>query len=160
MRASGYMTTKDAGSYDLAAEIRPIVSSCFLIPLLETATPVMSHLGRELREAITEFQSDEPRERLLRSYGLYRFTEYTITGRSQLQREFNLTCERGFAADREDSASDGCCFAVPITAQGGEVPAGISVSLPKLRMRDAGQEERFVKALMLAAREIAEALFN
>jgi IclR family acetate operon transcriptional repressor len=203
LQASGYMASKDGGSYDLAAEIRPIVSSRFPIRLLKTATPVMNRLGRELREtinlaalfenrieviaveespeiirmtnvighilpphasslgkAITAFQSDERRERLLRSYGLNRFTEHTITDRSQLQREFSLTCEQGFAADREESVSDGCCFAVPVSAPGGEVRAGISVSLPKLRMRDAGQEERFVKALMLAAREIAEALFN
>lgn len=202
LQASGYLTQQEAGKYDLVSEVRPIVSSRFLIRLLKTATPVMSVLGRELRETInlaalfenrveviaveespeiirmtnvighilppnasslgktiTAFQPDERREKLLRSYGLYRFTEHTITDRSQLQREFNMSREQGFAADREESVSDGYCFAVPIVSPTGDVPAGISISLPKLRIRNAEQEEAFVKALKGAAAEISEALF-
>jgi DNA-binding IclR family transcriptional regulator len=202
LQASGYLTQQEAGKYDLVAEVRPIVSSRFLIRLLQKATPVMSALGRELRETITlaalfenraeviaveespqiirmsnvighilppnasslgktitAFQPDERREKLLRSYGLYRFTEHTITDRSLLQREFDLTREQGFGVDREESVSDGYCFAVPIVAPGGDVPAGISVSLPKLRIRNTDQEAMFIKALKAGAAEIADALF-
>ena len=202
LQASGYLTQQEAGSYDLVPEVRRIVSSRFLIRLLKIATPLMSDLGRELRETInlaalfenrveviaveespeiirmtnvighilppnasslgkviSAFQPDERREKLLRSYGLYRFTEHTITDRSQLQREFNASREQGFAADREESVEDGYCFAVPILASGGEVPAGISVSLPKLRIRNSEQEEKFVKALKTSAATISAALF-
>jgi IclR family acetate operon transcriptional repressor len=202
LQASGYLTQQEAGRYDLVSEVRSIVSSRFLIRLMKKATPVMSALGRELREtinlaalfenraeviaveespqvirmtnvighilppnasslgkAITAFQSDERREKLLRSYGLYRFTEHTITDRSLIQQEFDLTRERGFAVDREESVSDGCCFAAPIVAPGGDVPAGISVSLPKLRIRNAEQEAMFIKALKAGAAEISESLF-
>ena len=52
LQASGYLVQQEAGKYDLVSEVRPIVSSRFLIRLLKTATPVMSVLGRELRETI------------------------------------------------------------------------------------------------------------
>jgi IclR family acetate operon transcriptional repressor len=202
LQASGYLTQRQEGSYDLVSEVRRIVSSRFLIRLLKAATPLMNDLGRELRETInlaalfenrveviaveespeiirmtnvighilppnasslgkviSAFQPDERREKLLRSYGLYRFTEHTITDRLQLQREFDASRERGFAADREESVSDGYCFAVPILTPEGEVPAGISVSLPKLRMRNAEQEEKFVKALKTTAANISARLF-
>ncbi len=127
LQASGYLTQQEAGKYDLVSEVRPIVSSRFLIRLLKTATPVMSAIGRELRETInlaalfenrveviaveespqiirmtnvighilppnasslgkviTASQPEERREKLLRSYGLYRFTDHTITDRSEL----------------------------------------------------------------------------
>ncbi len=62
--------------------------------------------------------------------------------------EFSVTRSADrFAADREESVSDGYCFAVPILTRDGDVRAGISVSLPKLRIRNAEQEELFVKAL-------------
>ena len=202
LQASGYLTQRQEGSYDLVSEVRRIVSSRFLIRLLKAATPLMNDLGRELRETInlaalfenrveviaveespeiirmtnvighilppnaislgkviSAFQPDERREKLLRSYGLYRFTEHTITDRLQLQREFDASRERGFAADREESVSDGYCFAVPILTPEGAVPAGISVSLPKLRMRNAEQEEKFVKALKTTAANISARLF-
>ncbi len=202
LQASGYLTQHDTGNYDLVPEVRRIVSSRFLIRLLKAATPVMSDLGRELRETInlaalfenrveviaveespevirmtnvighilppnasslgkviSAFQNDERREKLLRSYGLYRFTEHTITDRTLLQREFDKSRAMGFATDREESVSDGYCFAVPILGASGEVPAGVSVSLPKLRMRNAAQEENYVKSLQAAAARISEALF-
>jgi IclR family acetate operon transcriptional repressor len=202
LQASGYLTQHDTGSYGLVPEVRRIVSSRFLIRLLKAATPLMSNLGRELRETInlaalfenrveviaveespeiirmtnvighilppnasslgkviSAFQPDDRREKLLRSYGLYRFTEHTITDRTDLQREFNDSRAQGFAADREESVSDGYCFAVPIMGPNGEVPAGLSVSLPKLRMRNAEQEDRFVKSLQTAAARISTALY-
>jgi IclR family acetate operon transcriptional repressor len=116
--------------------------------------PNASSLGK----AITSFQSDERREKLIRSYGLYRFTPQTITDRPELQREFERVRERGFATDREESVADGYCFAVPIFGKSGDVPAGISVSLPKQRMRNAGQEDRFFEALKATAAQISAAL--
>jgi len=116
--------------------------------------PNASSLGK----VITAFQSDERREKLIRSYGLYRFTPQTITDRTELQREFERAREQGFAADREESVADGYCFAVPIFGGRGDVPAGLSVSLPKLRMRDAAQEERFVEALKATAARISAGL--
>jgi IclR family acetate operon transcriptional repressor len=116
--------------------------------------PNASSLGK----VITAFQPDERREKLLRSYGLYRFTPQTITDRSELQRELDRVREQGFAADREESVAEGYCFAVPIFGRRGDVPAGLSVSLPKLRMRNAGQEERFVEAMKATAAQISAAL--
>ena len=116
--------------------------------------PNASSLGK----VITAFQPDERREKLIRSYGLYRFTPRTITDRSELQREFQRIREQGFASDREESVADGSCFAVPVFGRRGDVPAGISVSLPSLRMRNAEQEARFVEALKATAAQISAAL--
>jgi DNA-binding IclR family transcriptional regulator len=75
-----------------------------------------------------------------------------------LQRELERARELGFAADREESVSDGYCFAVPIFGRNGDVPGGISVSFPKLRMRSADEEMRFVEALKTTAARISAAL--
>jgi IclR family acetate operon transcriptional repressor len=116
--------------------------------------PNASSLGK----IITSFQSDERREKLLRSYGLYRFTPTTITDRAELQREFERSREQGFAADRGESVADGYCFAVPIFGKLGGVPAGISVSLPKLRAGGPKQEKRFVDELRATAALVSAAL--
>jgi len=116
--------------------------------------PNASSLGK----VVTAFQSEERREKLIRSYGLYRFTPLTITDRAELQREFERTRERGYAVDLEESVSDGYCFGVPIFGRNGEVPAGLSVSLPKFRMRNAAQEEQFIRALKATAAQISSAL--
>ncbi len=201
LETAGYLVQNGAGQYSLVPEIRRVVSTRFLIRLLQTATALMNDLGRDLRETIslaalfenrvevmaveespetirmsnvighivppnasslskviTAFQSDEHREKLLRSFGLYRFTPMTITDRSELRREFERIRLQGFAADREESVSDGYCFAVPIFSGNGEVPAGISVSLPKVRMRSADQEERFIGALKATAAQISASL--
>lgn len=116
--------------------------------------PNASSLGK----VVTAFQSEERREKLIRSYGLYRFTPLTITDRAELHREFERTRERGYAVDLEESVSDGYCFGVPIFGRNGDVPAGLSVSLPKFRMRNTAQEEQFIQALKATAAQISSAL--
>lgn len=201
LESAGYLIQDSSAQYHLVPEIRRVVSTRFLVRLLQNATAVMSDLRRDLRETIslaalfenrveviavedspetirmsnvighivppnasslgkviTAFQSDEKREKLIRSFGFYRFTSETITDRAELHREFERIKQQGFAADREESVSEGYCFAVPILAANGDVHAGISVSLPKLRMRDAEQEDQFIAKLRAAAAQISTAL--
>ena len=113
--------------------------------------PNASSIGK----AITAFQTEERREKLLRSHGMYRFTEHTIVDRSELCREWERVQLQKFAVDREESVYDGVCFAVPIIGESGEVNAAISASLPKARLRDAEHEAAMVKALTSAAARIA-----
>ena len=59
--------------------------------------PNASSLGK----VITAFQTQEQREKLLRSYGFWRFTERSITDALQLQQEFDRVRADKFATDRE-----------------------------------------------------------
>ena len=113
--------------------------------------PNVSSLGK----AITAFQPEERREKLLRSFGIYRFTEHTITDRAALDREFAEVRLRKFALDREEPVCDGYCFGVPIFGDTGEAMAAVSLSLPKARLRDAEHERAIVAALRCSAEQIA-----
>jgi len=148
-----------AALFENRVEVIAVEESQEVIRMTNVIGHILPPNASSLGKVITAFLPQERRERLIRSYGLYRFTEHTITERNQLQREFDKARELGFAADREESVADGYCFAVPIRAPNGDVPAGISVSLPKLRIRNAEQEELFAKALKATAAKISEALF-
>ena len=148
-----------AALFENRVEVIAVEESQEIIRMTNVIGHILPPNASSLGKVITAFLPHERREKLIRSYGLYRFTEHTITDRTQLQREFDKAREMGFAADREESVADGYCFAVPIMAPNGEVPAGISVSLPKLRIKNAEQEELFARALKATAAKISEALF-
>jgi len=113
--------------------------------------PNASSMGK----AVTAFQTEDRREKLLRSHGVYRFTDHTLTDGSELGAEWERVQLQKFAVDREESVYDGVCFAVPIFGESGEVNAAISLSLPKARLRNAEHEAAMVKALTAAAAQIA-----
>lgn len=116
--------------------------------------PNASALGK----VITAFQREARREKLLRSYGLYRFTPQTIIDETELAREFEQVRTCMFATDREESVPDGCCFAVPIFNQAGEVASAISTSIPKVRIRGEAHEQSILEALRKTAGKIANDL--
>jgi IclR family acetate operon transcriptional repressor len=151
-------TVNLAALFENRIEVIAIEESPEMLRMSNVIGHILPPNASSLGKVITAFQCDERREKLIRSYGLYRFTPQTITDRSELQREFDRAREQGFAADREESVADGYCFAVPIFGKIGDVPAGVSVSLPKLRMRSAAQEKRLVEALKATAAQISAAL--
>jgi IclR family transcriptional regulator, KDG regulon repressor len=104
---------------------------------------------------ITAFQSQEQREKLLRSYGFWRFTERSITDPLHLQEEFSRVQVERFATDREECVPDGICFAVPVVNAAGEVNVALSASLPKMRVRDQVHEKAIVAALRSTADKIS-----
>ena len=113
--------------------------------------PNASSLGK----VITAFQSQEQKEKLLRSYGFWRFTERSITDAMQLQQEFNRVRADKFATDREECVPDGICFGVPVFNTAGEVNVALSASLPKMRVRDQDHEKAIVAALRATADKIS-----
>ena len=113
--------------------------------------PHASSLGK----AIAAFQPEDVRERLVRSYGIHRFTEHTVTDEVELKREFERVRSRGYSTDEEESVLEGCCFGVPILDAHGDAIAAISVSSPKMRMRDEQLQKRLVAALRRAAGSVA-----
>jgi IclR family acetate operon transcriptional repressor len=116
--------------------------------------PNASSLGK----VIAAFQSSDRREKLLRSFGLYRFTPRTIADRVILDAEFEQVRGQGYATDEEESVPDGYCFAAPIFGKNGEVQAAIGLALPKSRLKAAEQREHFVAALKSAAETISASL--
>jgi DNA-binding IclR family transcriptional regulator len=113
--------------------------------------PNASSLGK----AITAFQAQEHRERLLRSFGTYRFTKHTITDRKDLNQEYECIRLQKYAIDREECAYDGICFCAPIFGPNGQVSAAISSSMPKTRLRDKAHEQEIIAAVQATAEQLA-----
>ena len=148
-------TTSLAALFDNRVEVIAVVESPQPLRMSNIVGHILPPHASSLGKAITAYQSDERREKLLRSYGMYRFTERTITDRTDLDRELARVREQGFAADLEESVPDGHCFAVPILGAAGDVGAAVSLSLPKSRERDADHRKTILAALRSTAGQIA-----
>jgi DNA-binding IclR family transcriptional regulator len=144
-----------AALFENHSEVILVVESPEVIRMSNVVGHILPPNASALGKVITAFQREPRREKLLRSYGLYRFTPHTITDESELARQFEEIRARMFATDREESVSDGGCFAVPILGQSGEVAAAISMSIPKVRIRGEAHEQAIIKALHTTAGNIA-----
>ncbi len=94
--------------------------------------PYASSLGK----AITAFQTPERVQTLLKVYGVYSFTERTITEPLQIREELARVRKYGYASDHEETVHGGCCFAVPIRAGDEPVQAAMSISVPSARVTE------------------------
>jgi len=90
--------------------------------------------------------------------GIHRFTDHTITDEVELRREFEGVRAQGFSTDAEESVLEGCCFGAPILDADGHSIAAISVSSPKMRMRDEELRTRLIEATRRAADGVSRAL--
>jgi DNA-binding IclR family transcriptional regulator len=148
-------TASLAALFDNRIEVIAVVESPQPIRMSNIVGHILPPNASSLGKVITASQNEERREKLLRSYGVYRFTDRTITERTQLDDEFARVREQKFATDLEESVSDGHCFGVPIFGSAGDVGAAISVSLPKARVTDADHRETILAALGTTAGQIA-----
>lgn len=148
-------TASLAALFENRIEVIAVVESPQPIRMSNIVGHILPPNASSLGKAIAAFQTEERREKLLRSYGIYRFTERTITDRTELDQEFARVREGRFAIDLEESVSDGHCFGVPIFSSGGDVGAAISVSLPKTRVLDDDHREAILAALQATASQIA-----
>jgi IclR family acetate operon transcriptional repressor len=147
-----------AALFENHSEVIAVIESSEVIRMSNVVGHILPPNASSLGKVITSFQPELRREKLLRSYGIYRFTPQTITDEGELAVEFERIREQKFAADREESVPDGCCFAVPIFGDSGEVAAAISTSIPKVRVRGPEHEEAVVQALRATATQIARDL--
>lgn len=141
--------------FDNHIEVVAVVESPHVIRMGNIVGRIIPPHASSLGKSIVAFQPEERREKLLRTYGLHRFTANTITDQMQLKREYEQVRARGFSADMEENTPDGCCFGAPILREDGNAIAAVSVSMPKSRVRD---EMRMIAALQRVARELAEEL--
>ncbi len=143
--------------FDNHIEVVSVVESPELIRLGNTLGRILPPHASALGKCIAAYQSEDRRERLLRSYGIVRVTQNTIVDEVKLKQEFERIVSLGYSIDDQESAIHGVCFGAPITAPDGEVVAAISVSPPLSRLLQRGREN-LIAAVTRTARTISEAL--
>lgn len=148
-------TVSMAALFDNRIEVVAVVDSPQVIRMSNVVGHILPPNASALGKVITAFQIEERREKLLRSYRLWQFTEHTITDRTKLDEEFQRVKVETLATDREESVPGGICFAVPVYNIGGEVNVALSASLPKMRVRDQDHEKAIIAALRLASKKIS-----
>jgi DNA-binding IclR family transcriptional regulator len=148
-------TVSLAALFENRSEVVAVVESTQTIRMSNVVGHILPPNASSLGKVITAFQTQERREKLIRSFGIWKLTGNTIHDQAKLRQEFDLVRERQFAADREESVYEGICFGVPIFAADQEVAAAISASFPKTRVRDADHEREIVAQLRAAAARIS-----
>ena len=108
-------------------------------------------LGKVLLSALSESE----RNKIIKSRGLRRFTERTITDERKLQRELLKIKEQGFAIDRKEYEKDVRCIATFVKDHQGKVVAAISISGPAFRISEEKQNS-LNKILMKMGMRISE----
>jgi IclR family acetate operon transcriptional repressor len=151
-------TVSLAMRFENRVEVIATLESPHLIRMGNTEGRILPPHASSLGKAIAAFQPEAVRNRVVRSYGIHRFTEHTVTDEVKLKREFEVVRSRGYSTDREESVLEGLCFGVPILDAHGDAIAAISVSSPKMRMRDEPLQKRVVAALRRAADTVSRAL--
>jgi DNA-binding IclR family transcriptional regulator len=148
-------TSTLAALFENRVEVIAVVESPHVIRMSNVVGHILPPNASSLGKAITAFQPQEQRERLLRSFGTYRFTSHTITDRRELSQEYEGIRRRKYAIDREECAHDGICFSAPIFAPNGQVSAAISSSMPKTRLHDMAHEQSIIAAVRATAEQLA-----
>jgi IclR family acetate operon transcriptional repressor len=141
--------------FDNHIEVVAVDESPHLVRMGNTVGRIIPPHASSVGKAITAYQNDARRETLLRSYGLHRFTEETITDEVELGNEFREIVRRGWSRDHEESTKEGCCLGVPVRIMG-EVRAGISISVPISRRPEEKLHRNMIAALQESATEISK----
>jgi DNA-binding IclR family transcriptional regulator len=148
-------TSTLAALFENRVEVIAVVESPHVIRMSNVVGHILPPNASSLGKAITAFQPLDQRERLLRSFGIYRFTKHTITDRKDLSREFEGIRSQKYAIDREECAYDGICFCAPIFGPNGQVSAAMSTSMPKTRLRDSAHEEAIIATVLATADQLS-----
>ena len=144
--------------FDNRIEVVSTLDSPHLIRMANTVGRILPPHASSLGKAITAHLPDDIVERLRRSYGTHRFTEHTITDEVALKQEYERVRAQGFSIDAEESVLEGCCFGAAVTGPTAIVIAAISLSLPKMRLRDKAMQKQIVAAVREAAAQTTTAL--
>ena len=148
-------TVSLAMRFENRVEVIGTIESPHLIRMGNTVGRIVPPHASSLGKAVAAFQSEEVRDRLVRSYGIHRFTEHTVTDEVELKLEFERVRSRGYSTDEEESVLEGCCFGAPVLDVHGEAIAAISVSAPKTRISDEQLRKRLLAALRRVTDRVA-----
>jgi IclR family acetate operon transcriptional repressor len=151
-------TVSLAALFENRIEVVAVVESPHVIRMSNVVGHILPPNASSLGKAITAFQPSTGRERLLRSFKIYRFTDHTITDPRDLAHEYESIRTQRFAVDREECANDGICFSVPVFGHSDEVSSAISLSMPKFRLRGEEHEASIIASLRATASTLARDL--
>jgi IclR family acetate operon transcriptional repressor len=144
--------------FDNRIEVVATLDSPHLIRMANTVGRILPPHASSLGKAITANQPDEVVERLRRSYGNHRFTKHTITDEVALKQEYERVRKQGYSTDAEESVLEGSCFGAPVTGPDSVVIGAISLSLPKMRLRDEAMQKKIIAAVREAANLTGKAI--
>jgi DNA-binding IclR family transcriptional regulator len=142
--------------FDNHIETMAVVESPQVIRMGNTPGRIIQPHASAIGKSIAAFQTEERREHLLRSYGILRMTDKTITDETVLREEFRRIREQGYALDSEETTEDGQCYGCPIFMGDGEVLAAISLSMPKSRVGSAEDQQKLIDGVVKTARAISK----
>ena len=87
-------------------------------------------MGKVLLAYLSEQEIDD----YLRRVKLKSYTPYTIVSKEYLKKDLKLIRERGYSFVNEEYMQGVSCVAVPLKDKQGKVCAGLSFSVPTVRM--------------------------
>jgi DNA-binding IclR family transcriptional regulator len=151
-------TVSLAALFDNRIEVVSVVESPQAIRMSNVLGSILPPNASSLAKVLTAFQPAAQRERLIRCFKIYRFTEHTITDLRDLSQEYDRVRTQKFAIDREECNHDGICFSVPVFDSNGQVSAAMSVSMPKSRVRDKAHESLIIEALRATTEQLTHDL--
>ena len=138
-------------------EVVLVVESPQLIRMANTRGRILPPHASSMGKAVTAFQPDEVRERLLRSYGTARITDTTICEVYAIDQELARIVRNGYAEDWGESTPGAVCFGAPILDGVGTAVAAVSVSLPGMRFDKETQQQSLIERVRATAAEISKA---
>jgi IclR family acetate operon transcriptional repressor len=140
-------------------EVVAVIDSPHLVRMSNVVGRILPPHASSMGKAITAFQSDEVRERLLTSYGMTIFTPNTICDQRQLEEYFERIRQTGISCDDEENTLGGICYGVPIHAPGEQVQAALSLSMPMTRLpKEPSGLQAILDELHQAAADVAAIL--
>lgn len=101
--------------------------------------PVPMH-STSVGKAYLAALDDATREQYLAQLTLEPVTHRTCTTVDELRKELTVTRERGYAIDDEENELGIVCFGQAVRGAGDRVEGAISVSVPRYRLTDDGQQ--------------------
>ena len=103
-------------------------------------------LGKAILSALPQDEC----ERVVRSRGMRRFTNRTLTSWARLKEELDKIRDRGYATDSEENEPGVCCVSAPISDSLRGSVGAISVSGPRIRLDNDRLADFAAKALAAA----------
>ncbi len=112
-----------------------------------------SSIGKSLLAFLPRDERDELLDRL----ELTRITKYTVTSKSQLQRQLDAIHACGYSVAEQESELEVTCFGAAIFDHRDMPIAGISVSVPNFRLGNQPQKQ-YVRPLLKTCDRISQGL--
>jgi DNA-binding IclR family transcriptional regulator len=104
-------------------------------------------------KVLLAYLSEQELDGYLQRIKLKSYTPYTITSKEYLKKDLKLIRERGYSFVNEEYMAGVSCVAVPIKDQQGKVCAGLSFSVPTVRM-DKEKLLQLIDSLISTAKKI------